>query len=78
MDDYPTGVHWIKTGLIGLKQKKMKNIKKQRPMQRRMTLNFVLYFSWPNQPSSGVKGVYIGRGVLYIVIASILGNTRNT
>ena len=44
VDDDPTGVRWINSGLIGLRHK-MKNIKKQRPIQRRKVLNLVYYIS---------------------------------
>ena len=36
VDDDPTGIRWINSDLIGLKHK-MKNIKRQRPIQRRKT-----------------------------------------
>ena len=35
----------------------MKNLK---PIQRRFDFSGVLYFGWPNQPSSGTMRVYIG------------------
>ena len=40
MDDDPTGIRWINSDLIGLKYK-MKNIKMQKPIQRRKILNLV-------------------------------------
>ena len=40
MDDDPTGIRWLNSDLIGLKQK-MKNIKTQRPIQCRKILNLV-------------------------------------
>ena len=44
MDDDPTGIRWINSDLIDLKQK-MKNIKKQSSIQRRKILNLVYYIS---------------------------------
>ena len=44
VDDDPTGIRWINSDLIGLKHK-MKNIKKQRPIQRRKILSLVYYIS---------------------------------
>ena len=32
---------------------------KQEPIQRRFDFSDVLYFGWPNQPSSGTMRVYI-------------------
>ena len=32
----------------------------QEPIQRRFDFSGVLYFGWPNQPSSGTMRVYIG------------------
>ena len=32
---------------------------KQEPIQRRFDFSGVLYFGWPNQPSSGTMRVYI-------------------
>ena len=50
VDDDPTGIHWINSDLIGSKQK-VKNIKKQRPMQRRKILNLVYYISARAKPA---------------------------
>ena len=44
MDDDPTGIRSINSDLVGLKHK-MKNIKEQRPTQRRKILNLVYYIS---------------------------------
>ena len=40
----------------------LKHIKyfEQEPIQRRFDFSGVLYFGWPNQPSSGAMRVYIG------------------
>ena len=32
----------------------------QEPIQRRFDFSGLLYFGWPNQPSSGAMRVYIG------------------
>ena len=77
VDDDPTGIRWINFDLIGLKWK-MKNIKKQKPIQRRNFKFGVLYFGLPNQPFSGTMGVYTGRDFFICNDCGILRNTGNT
>ena len=46
---------------------------KQKPIQRRFDFSDVLYFGWPNQPSSGTMRVYIELllcAYIYIYIVS--------
>ena len=62
VDDNPAGICSVDSDLIGLTQKNRN--KKRGTIQRKMLLNFgVLYFGWPNQPSSGTMTIYIRRCV---------------
>ena len=59
------GIHWIKSDLISLKQK-MKNIKKQRPIQRRKILNLVYYISACQTSLLQVQWELTTEGVFYM------------
>ena len=41
----------------GLAQARYREYKGRKPTQRRMFFDGVLYFGWPNQPSSGTMGI---------------------
>ena len=36
-----------------------------RPIRHRINFENVLYFGWPNQPSSGTMRIYIGHGHVF-------------
>ena len=78
VDDDPTGIRWINFDLIGLKWK-MKNIKKQKPIQRRKILNLVYYISacqtslFQGQWEFTLEGIFLyAMIVVFCVIPEIL------